>query len=125
MRLSTMKVRAESFDKARFLASVGGDVKLVRELVSLLLECAPSELEELREAVKHRDKQGIERVAHSLKSVFNNFAAGDAVAVATKLEAMGHDGNIDTAEQEFSKLETEFAQLCSALMVFRNECIGD
>jgi HPt (histidine-containing phosphotransfer) domain-containing protein len=60
-------METESVDLAVALHWVGGDRRLLGELVGVFVEEAPARLAELRQAVRTQDAATLERVAHTLK----------------------------------------------------------
>ena len=63
------------FDRERTLASVDGDMELLREVVGLFLEEYPKTLAEIRDAIDEGDPHRLNRAAHSLKGSVGNFGA--------------------------------------------------
>jgi HPt (histidine-containing phosphotransfer) domain-containing protein len=55
------------WDSARALERLGGDEGLFREIVQIFLHEAPKHLAGLRQALAQRDKDSVERIAHTLK----------------------------------------------------------
>lgn len=73
----------EYLDVEDFLGRVGGDAKLVDELLGVYLEEARSELGILKESLKANDAEGAELHAHTLKGMSANVSA-NAVSAAAK-----------------------------------------
>ena len=98
-------------DLGLLLNQVGGDRRLMRELVAIFLQDYPRQLERLRRALGEGDAAGVARAAHSLKGAAGNLAAEGVVAVARRLEALGKAGELAGAEEVLGQLEAEMALL--------------
>jgi signal transduction histidine kinase/CheY-like chemotaxis protein/HPt (histidine-containing phosphotransfer) domain-containing protein len=102
---------AEVVDADDLFLRLGGDSKLIKELVDLFLESYPPRLAELHDAVRDRDARTIEFVAHSLKSSVGNFSAWAAFHEAEKLEMMAKKQELEHADESFAALEAAIGQL--------------
>jgi CheY-like chemotaxis protein/HPt (histidine-containing phosphotransfer) domain-containing protein len=112
---------ATVWDQTKALAHVGGDQVLLRELAGLfLLEC-PQRLAEAREAVARADAAKLRLAAHTLKGAVSNFAAAPAWDAAERLEAMGQLGNLNSAAEALTALETELERLRPTLAALSGE----
>jgi two-component system, sensor histidine kinase and response regulator len=98
-------------DYPALLAQVGGDMELLRDIVSLFIEDYPRGLSEIRDAVALKDSHRLERAAHALRGATSNFHAKCAVEAALRLEEMGRTGNMIHADEALSVLETNLADL--------------
>ncbi|MCK6552669.1 ATP-binding protein [Myxococcota bacterium] len=101
----------EVVDADDLVIRLGGDSKLIRELVDLFLESYPARLAELADAVRERDARSIEFVAHSLKSSVGNFSAWAAFHAAEKLEMMAKRQELDQADEALAAFEAALDQL--------------
>ena len=98
-------------DLSSLLDTVGGDVALVEELVSLFVEDAPEEMEAIRRALQEKSAPALHEAAHKLKGAVGNFGARCAHDLAYSLEGMGRDGALDGAPDVLARLEVEMARL--------------
>jgi len=67
------------WDAASALERLGGDEGLFREIVQIFLHEAPKHLAGLRQALAQKDKDSVERIAHTLKrraELFRRFRRG-------------------------------------------------
>jgi CheY-like chemotaxis protein len=108
----------EPMDTASALARTGGNVELLTEMAALFLRQLPALLTSLREAVTAGNANAIEGAAHKLRGCIGNFSAKPAFEAAMKLEVLGRDGNLSTAEPVLAELEKEIERLKSAMANF-------
>jgi len=76
---------------------LGGDRRLLLELVGIFIDDGPKRLESLRTAMIASDAGLLEQVAHSLKGSAAILGAADLQSAALALEEVAHDG---AAEKE-------------------------
>jgi len=98
--VETVERAAGSFDPSRAAARLGGDEKLLREL--------------LERAVTSQDAEALRTAAHALKGSVANFAAAEPVDAARRLETMGASGDL-------SGVKDAFAELTAALATFTKD----
>jgi HPt (histidine-containing phosphotransfer) domain-containing protein len=72
-------------------------------------------LAEIREAAGRKDKQALQRAAHSLKGSVATFAADDALDAAMKIETFSRGQESAGLEEAISTLEAEVERLLEAL----------
>jgi len=70
---------------------LGGDRRLLRELVGIFVDDGPKRLEALRAAMTALDGQQLEQIAHSLKGSASILGAGRLRDAAQALEDAAHD----------------------------------
>ena len=85
--------------------SLGGDRRLLREMLALFLTESPAMLQAVAGAVTAGDAPAVRRAAHALKGSVANFAAPRPVEAARVLERMGTEGNLSGAPQALRELE--------------------
>ena len=83
------------WDAARALEQLGGDEGLFREIVQIFLHEAPKHLAGLRQALAQRDKDSVERIAHTLKGELSYLGVSAAAHHASKLEDAGRNGDLE------------------------------
>jgi HPt (histidine-containing phosphotransfer) domain-containing protein len=81
-------------DLAVALRWLGGDRRLLRELVGIFVDDGPKRLEALRTAVRTVDGQQVEQIAHSLKGSASILGAGRLRDAAQALEDAAHDWQV-------------------------------
>ncbi len=109
------------FDLAFALKRVDGDHALLREVTGLFLEDAPKLLQQIRDAIEHRDARLLEHAAHTLKGAVGNFGARPTQELALELEKAGRSGQFDDAPALLNQLEGQFARLNPALEALAKE----
>lgn len=95
-------------EKHLLLRRASGDPELFRELIEMLRVSGPQDLQKIKTAVEAQDAAGLERNAHSVKGMMQNFFRGRVVALAYTLELMGREKQLDGAQRTLSALEEEF-----------------
>ncbi len=93
------------FDPAAAALRLGGDRRLLREMLALFLTESPAMLQAVAGAVTAGDAPAVRRAAHALKGSVANFAAPRPVEAARVLERMGTEGNLSGAPQALRELE--------------------
>jgi signal transduction histidine kinase/DNA-binding response OmpR family regulator len=108
------------------LARVGGSHEMLHEIIGLFLEDSPRLMEVIRRALSDGDTNAAYRGAHTLKGSVGNFEAHEAVALAQRLEARAHEGDIESAKGAFASLEREMTALDARLAATREalQCVS-
>ena len=92
-----------------------GDDELVGSIVDLFVEECPSWLAAVVEAVEAADPERIRTSAHALKGAAGNLSAHALTAAASRLELMGHEGNIPACNAACAELSAECDRLLGTL----------
>ena len=98
-------------DLEKALDRLGGDKPLYRELLGMLFEVAPGQVQEMIEAVEKGDAVSVEQVAHSLKGAAASLEAGPVRDLAARLEILGRETRLADAAMLLAHLETELERL--------------
>jgi len=106
----------EEFDWSKGLETVRGDHNLLRELVQAFLEEGPAQMTAIRAAVAEGDGRKLADNAHSLKGSVRYLGAIEASECAFRLERMGREGTLETAQEALADLEREMAKLMPVLL---------
>ncbi|NOY81894.1 MAG: response regulator [Kiritimatiellaeota bacterium] len=107
--------RTVPLDREALLERIGGDADLADELVSVLLEDVPGQIQALAEAVERGDRAVAERIAHTIKGAAANLSATPLSEAGAALEAAARAGRDDlaplfeTIKAEFERLRAELA----------------
>jgi len=113
------KPNGSLFDRAALMQSVGGNARLLRELVRLSLEAdAPRLITELREAAAKGDASALEGAAHGLKGMLGELHAFRAAELAGQLEAGALAGDQADLDARVAGLLSEMEQLKGQLRQF-------
>jgi HPt (histidine-containing phosphotransfer) domain-containing protein len=107
--------RARPVTRAMLLASVDGDLDLLRKLVTLFLEDSPMWRAQLRTALDQRDAQLLMRAAHRLRGSIGVFVTEGAFEWAGRLEADGRDADLDAAIDHVVEFDKALEELLAAM----------
>src|SRR5262249_23621439 len=97
------------------LEGLGGDRKLLGELVCLFLADAPKLLARVQRAIARGDVGRLKETAHALKGSVGNFDSGTAFETVRKLEMLGREKKLDEARAAFHAAKAEVTRLMRAL----------
>ena len=89
---------------------MGGDESLLREVLGIFLADSGRLLDDGRRAVLQGDREGLKRMAHTIRGASGHFHAREVSAAASRLEASAR-----SADAPASALASEFDALRSAL----------
>ena len=104
-------------DFATALRWVDGDHELLAELIEIFLEDCPRRLQELEQAVKEGNANGVRQAAHSLKGMVAGFGAGPAHGLAQEMENLGKAGDLPKTSDLLPTLLLDFARVMNHLKV--------
>lgn len=102
-------------DREAALARLGGDERLLQDLIQFFLEDSPGLREQIRRSLRDGNAFDLERAAHSLKGLAANFGADHAVKAAYEVEQIGHSGALAEAQPAIDHLEAEIERLLKVL----------
>jgi len=101
----------DAFSWDELLETLGGDEDLVRELIQLYLEDAPTQVAAIREAVEKGDAGQVQRSGHTLKGASGSVGAKALQATAFEVEGAGKSGNLVSVPGLVSQLEAQLESL--------------
>ena len=90
---------------------VGGDEKLLREVVRVFLEDAPAKLSALSIALAAQDSSALAMSAHGLKGSAAALGARSATEAAAHLEALARSGNLAEADIAAAQVKEEVTKV--------------
>ncbi len=93
-------------------------VSMLRELIDLYLESAPTRVTQIVQAAEDAKKLAFH--AHALKSMSLNMGARKVVELTQELENLGNSGSVTGAMQLIQNLEDVFTQTKVQLLVLRD-----
>jgi HPt (histidine-containing phosphotransfer) domain-containing protein/two-component sensor histidine kinase len=108
-------VEQEAFDFARAIEVVGGDMDLLREIVTLFLDDIPRKVDQIREALRSLNAVRVEETAQDLKGAAANIGAKTIEESLSQLERMAREQNLFGAEAVLIELEYATGALRKAL----------
>jgi CheY-like chemotaxis protein len=106
-------VSPTEIDWTKALAAVGGDRKLLAEIVRIFLDEVPRLRSEIREAIEAHDGARLRRAAHTLKGSLRIFGESKSYELAETLETMGKENQTRRATIPLH----QFNQLLDAFIV--------
>ena len=110
-----------TFDHAELLARVDNDRELLHDLLTIFKEEFPQHLKALRAAVESGDGKLVTVVAHTLKGMLLNLAAGQAAAAVGRLEQLGRSGETLAFQDALAAFERDATSLLPQL----NACMAE
>ena len=106
---------AAAFDLDAALERLGGDEEILSEMVRVYLDDAPVLLARMQEAIAKGDAHTLERSAHSLKGAAAAIGAERVRALASELEGIGREKQLETAFETYEQL-TQASERLHALL---------
>jgi len=92
-----------------------GDEELIKEVAPIFLKDNRERLDKLSEAVKSKDGKGIKFYAHSIKGTARNVGAVHLSDIAKRLEDIGRESDLESADLVYEELKTEYEKVVSFL----------
>ena len=102
---------------AETLERLGGDEKLLREVMEIFREEVPKHLAGLREAITQQDAETAERLAHSLQGELGYLGIAELSHGARELEEKGRTSDFQGALSLFPPFEAAMARLLTSMDV--------
>jgi signal transduction histidine kinase/DNA-binding response OmpR family regulator len=105
------------------LNRLGGNQKILKELLEEFMCYLPNKLQTIDEAVKREDIDLLQREAHSIKGVAANLGAENIADLFSGLEILGRKHDLSHAEEKISDLRIEFKRLEEYLKKFSDNVV--
>jgi HPt (histidine-containing phosphotransfer) domain-containing protein len=105
----------EPWNPAQTLERLGGDEKLLHEVMEIFREEAPKHLAGLREAIDQQDAGSAERLAHSLQGELGYLGIPELSHGARELEEKGRTSDFQGALSLFPPFEAAMARLLASI----------
>ena len=103
------------------LAAVGGDQKLLREVVAACLEDFPRWFSNLDQGLRQNDATVLRRAAHSIRGACRTFGIDKLVPPSQDLEMLALAGNLPAAGQLLETLRPELHSCVTELQQFLSQ----
>ena len=97
------------------LARFGGDMEFLASSFELFRTNWPALWSRLIDSVADNDCHATERAAHTIKGSVANFGAKAAAAAALRLELMGRQQDLNSADAALADLEREINRFLPAI----------
>jgi two-component system, sensor histidine kinase and response regulator len=114
-KTSGTAVPSVAWSRANTLERLGGDEKLVQEVIAIFLRDAPRHMTALGEAVRQGNAKEIEAIAHKLRGELGYLGIAEISREATEMEKLGHSSDVEKAARIYAQFEIDFSQLCSLI----------
>jgi HPt (histidine-containing phosphotransfer) domain-containing protein len=105
-------------DEKVLMSQVGGDMNLLRQLISIFQDDSPAALGRIQKAMDGRDAGALIKTTHAFRGSVSIFAAPAAVKAAVRLETLAREHDLAGAVGAFATLKKEIAQLRKTLAEF-------
>jgi CheY-like chemotaxis protein len=113
----------DAVDTCALLDRLGGDWKLLSELIEIYLRESPSLLAAAQHALREKNGPELARVAHTIKGSAGNFSARATLETAGRLEALAGQGDFPRASTAMDELERQMERLDRALNALRGAAV--
>ncbi len=106
------------------LKRIGGDKKLLRQMIATFLRDTPKRLAVIRGALKKKDGLALATSAHALKGSVSIFGPSPAHEHAEALQSLGRTTDLRQAARRYPLLQEEIAKLLEKLRGYAKEVAG-
>ena len=103
------------------LEQLGGDEKLMQEVIDIFIDQAPTHIETLRRALTQGDAELVEGTAHCMKGELGYLGISEVTQKARILEELGRKRDLEQAEEAFASFEAEIAGIVTAMKETKSE----
>jgi len=98
-------------DREAALARLGGDSEVLLDAVAAFCEDRARLLADVRTGILKRDGDALRRAAHTLKGALSAIGAVAATEAAIRVERLGREGELGSADEACAALEQEIERL--------------
>jgi CheY-like chemotaxis protein len=113
----------EPVDRCALLDRLGGDSRLLSELIEIYLSQSPPLLAAAQRALQEKNGRELARVAHRIKGSAGNFIARATFETAGRLETLAEQGDFSRAGTAMNALERQMERLDRALNALRGATV--
>ena len=106
------------------LKRIGGDKKLLRQMIATFVRDTPKRLSVIRAALKKKDGLALATTAHALKGSVSIFGPSAAHEHAEALQSLGRARDLRQAARLYPLLQEEIAKLLEKLRGYAKEVAG-
>jgi signal transduction histidine kinase/ligand-binding sensor domain-containing protein/DNA-binding response OmpR family regulator len=100
-----------SWSMEQTLEKLGGDEKLMHEVIEIFLDEAPKHISVLQIALEKRSGEAVESAAHSLKGELSYLCMSELSGSASDLEQMGRNSDFDGISRRLPRFEADVFHL--------------
>jgi HPt (histidine-containing phosphotransfer) domain-containing protein len=99
------------WDMGKTLEALGGDEKLLHEVVEIFLEEVPKHMASLRQAIAQGNAEAAEMAAHTLKGELGYLGISEVSRKARELEEVAHKSDLQSAASIYTGFEAEISEV--------------
>ncbi len=104
-------IPTEILDLKAIAELIGNDSEILKEILNLFAEDAPSQINKIRDGLDEGNIEDILRAAHTLKGAAANIIAEGVRKAAEEIEHNADEGSIDNIGEQLKDLEEEVAKI--------------
>jgi signal transduction histidine kinase/HPt (histidine-containing phosphotransfer) domain-containing protein len=93
------------------LERVGGDEKLLRQMIRTFLKDTPKRMSSLQRQIRRKNSPEVAALAHAILGSSAIFGASEASKLAKQIQALGREAAFSKAQQVYELLKEEIANL--------------
>ena len=108
-------------DFKQMLDLLGGDEKLLQEVIEIFIDQAPRHLDTLRQALAQGDAKTLQKTAHSIKGELGYFGISELSQKARELEELGGKNDLEHVSRIFPAFVIELSNVVAAMRQSRPE----
>ena len=103
------------WDMGKTLERLGGDQKLLHEVIEIFLEEVPKHIASLRQAIAQGNAEATEMAAHTLKGELGYLGISEVSRKARELEEVARKSDLRRAASIFTEFETELSEVLTSM----------
>jgi len=103
-------------DFARMRERLGGDEKLLHEVIEIFIDQAPKHIDTLRVALANGDAATLEKTAHGIKGELGYLGIAEVLNEAWELERLAREHDLADAKETFASFEKNIDQIVATLL---------
>lgn len=107
------KSQAVQLERIREISD--GDTEFETEIVNLFIDDQRERMQDVRAALNSGDAEALKKQAHAMKGASANIGANTLHQIASQLEKLGAEGQLEQAGHVFDQLQTESERVCECL----------
>jgi|GEM_PF-707511 len=112
-------------DMKEVMEILDGDKELLIECFDEVLSNMPQTLAEIQTAIEQKNALNLDEAAHKLKGSLKYMAAAKAADVASQLEIMGKEQNLESADDTFKTLSYECEKVKEFMEQYKTETLAE
>ena len=106
-------------DWSAALETVGGDRKLLHDLINIFNDESGKMINDIEHAVEMKDAKELRRTAHAIKGALRHLGAESVAETAVELEKLGEKGVFEGSKSHIERLREQVEQLTTELRGFK------